>query len=62
MSNIKKEETLSELQIKLRAQKAAFEKANRDLDKLKYAISEKELLHIIAEQLISINYILSSNS
>lgn len=62
MSNIKKEEALSELQIKLRAQKAAFEKANRDLDKLKYATSEKDLLHIIAEQLISINYILSSNS
>lgn len=58
----KKEEVLSEFQIKIRAQEAAFEKAKRDLDRLNYAVTEKALLRIIAEQLISINYILSRNN
>lgn len=59
MGNIKKEEALSEFQIKIRAQEIAFEKAKRDLDRLNYATTEKALLRIIAEQLISINHTLS---
>lgn len=62
MSSIKKEEALSEFQIKIRAQEAAFEKAKRDLERLNYAVTEKALLRIIAEQLISINHTLSRNN
>ena len=61
MSSIKKEEFLSEFQIKIRAQEAAFEKAKRDLDRLNYAVTEKALLRIIAEQLILLNHKLGSN-
>ena len=56
----KKEEALSEFQIQLKKQELAYKQADQALDSVRSAKDEKELLRIIANQLILLNHKLSS--
>lgn len=56
----KKEEILSEFQIQLKKQELAYKQAEQALDSVRSAKDEKELLRIIANQLILLNHKLSS--
>lgn len=56
----KKEEALSEFQIQLKKQELAYKQAEQALDSVRSAKDEKELLRIIANQLILLNHKLSS--
>lgn len=57
----KKEEALYEFQIQLKKQELAYKQADQALDSVRSAKDEKELLRIIANQLILLNHKLSSN-
>lgn len=57
----KKEEVLSEFQIRLKKQELAYKQVERALDSVRSAKDEKELLRIIANQLILLNHKLGSN-
>ena len=57
----KKEEVLSEFQIRLKKQELAYKQVERALDSVRSAKDEKELLRIIANQLILLNHKLDSN-
>lgn len=56
----KKEEILSEFQIQLKKQELAYKQAEQALDSVRSAKDEKELLRIIANQLILLNHKLAS--
>ena len=56
----KKEEFLSEFQVQLKKQELAYKQAEQTLDSIRSAKDEKELLRIIANQLILLNHKLSS--
>lgn len=56
----KKEEALSEFQVQLKKQELAYKQAEQALDSVRSAKDEKELLRIIANQLILLNHKLSS--
>ncbi len=56
----KKEEFLSEVQVQLKKQELAYKQAEQTLDSIRSAKDEKELLRIIANQLILLNHKLSS--
>jgi len=51
----KKEEVLSEFQVRLKKQELAYKQVERALDSVRSAKDEKELLRIIAEQLVLLN-------
>ena len=51
----KKEEALSEFQIRLKKQELAYKQVERALDSVRSAKDEKALLSIIAEQLVLLN-------
>lgn len=55
-----KEKALSEFQIQLKKQELAYKQADQALDSVRSAKDEKELLRIIANQLILLNHKLSS--
>ena len=57
----KKEEVLSEFQIRLKKQELAYKQVERALDSVRSAKDEKELLRIIANQLILLNLKLDSS-
>lgn len=57
----KKEEVLSEFQIRLKKQELVYKQTERALDNVRSAKDEKELLRIIANQLILLNHKLVSN-
>lgn len=57
----KKEEALSDFQIRLKKQELAYKQVERALDSVRSAKDEKELLRIIANQLILLNHKLDSN-
>lgn len=57
----KKEEVLSEFQTRLKKQELAYKQVERVLDSVRSAKDEKELLRIIANQLILLNHKLDSN-
>ena len=57
----KKEEALSEFQAQLKKQELAYKQAEQALDSVRSAKDEKELLRIIANQLILLNHKLDSN-
>lgn len=57
----KKVEVLSEFQIRLKKQELAYKQAEQALDSVRSAKDEKELLRIIANQLILLNHKLGSN-
>ena len=57
----KKEEALSDFQIRLKKQELAYKQVERALDSVRSAKDEKELLCIIANQLILLNHKLDSN-
>lgn len=56
----KKEEALSEFQVQLKKQELAYKQAEQALAGVRSAKDEKELLRIIANQLILLNHKLSS--
>ena len=56
----KKEEALYEFQAQLKKQELAYKQADQALDSVRSAKDEKELLRIIANQLILLNHKLSS--
>lgn len=56
----KKEEALYEFQTQLKKQELAYKQADQALDSVRSAKDEKELLRIIANQLILLNHKLSS--
>lgn len=56
----KKEEALYEFQAQLKKQELAYKQAEQALDSVRSAKDEKELLRIIANQLILLNHKLSS--
>lgn len=55
-----KEKALSEFQIQLKKQELAYKQSNQALDSIRFAKDEKELLRIIANQLVLLNHKLSS--
>ena len=55
-----KEKALSEFQIQLKKQELAYKQADQALDSVRSAKDEKELLRIIANQLILLNHKLSA--
>lgn len=57
----KKVEVLSEFQIRLKKQELAYKQVEQALDSVRSAKDEKELLRIIANQLILLNHKLGSN-
>lgn len=57
----KKVEGLSEFQIRLKKQELAYKQVEQALDSVRSAKDEKELLRIIANQLILLNHKLGSN-
>lgn len=56
----KKEEALYEFQAQLKKQELAYKQAEQALDSVRSAKDEKELLRIIANQLILLNHKLSA--
>ena len=57
----KKVEVLSEFQIRLKKQELAYKQVEQALDSVRSAKDEKELLRIIANQLILLNHKLDPN-